>query len=212
MCIRHWSPPQDRYPKMLCAKIPSLTAAQRCSTHRPAQFIVHHSSISAICRRRTRKPHVWRSLPVHQASAARRSSARGWLCPRSQTVAVISGFGIPDLCRSVASTRYLFCALGSSVGGYTVQCQFCRFMWLSRQCNSWAHAAQVESVNGHSFAYRFFVNQRRAGFDVGEYADMLEITWNHCFQPGCPVTTLTDIRKCFVPKGETWQLVTDRGG
>lgn len=28
---------------------------------------------------------------------------------------------------------------------------------------------------------------------------------------GCPVTTLTDIRKCFVPKGETWQLVTDRG-
>lgn len=27
----------------------------------------------------------------------------------------------------------------------------------------------------------------------------------------CPVTTLTDIRKCFVPKGETWQLVTDRG-
>jgi len=28
---------------------------------------------------------------------------------------------------------------------------------------------------------------------------------------GCPVTTLADIRKCFVPKGETWQLVTDRG-
>ena len=28
---------------------------------------------------------------------------------------------------------------------------------------------------------------------------------------GCPVTTLTDVRKCFVPKGEAWQLVTDRG-
>ncbi|CAK9087225.1 unnamed protein product [Durusdinium trenchii] len=28
---------------------------------------------------------------------------------------------------------------------------------------------------------------------------------------GCPVTTLAEIRKCFEPKGETWQLVTDRG-
>jgi hypothetical protein len=137
MCIRQWSPTQDRCPKMPCGKIPTLTATQPSSTHlRPEQLNLPQEN--------TQTPRVAITSCASGFSCEEIVST-GMIVPSrrwSQTVPIFSGLFWNPRFVSICSFWTCFtCSvlLVVRLGVTQFNDNNCRFMWLSRQCNSWAH-------------------------------------------------------------------------